>query len=236
MGKHHLLFIGSKARQGKDETANIISKLKGNTYIFHFGDPLKIELTNTERKYPLVIKKDNTVQILDNFAMGRYRHFNLNEVPYLKKILSERQIDKYWGQDGKDREMLQFWGTDYRRRKLTDNYWVNIVDQWIDEIISKKSNKDTYICIPDTRFKNEARLALKYKKHPLFEDTQNTSRYINVQRFNEDGTRYVAEDGDPNHASEIDLDDYEADYTIISKSGIENLELEVVKFLTEMKY
>jgi hypothetical protein len=63
--------------------------------------------------------------------------------------------------------------------------------------------KSGLILIPDTRFKNEAE-TLKL----------NDGYYVKVVRTNEDGTQYITKDRDPQHSSEIDLDDYPADITL----------------------
>jgi hypothetical protein len=59
----------------------------------------------------------------------------------------------------------------------------------------------------DVRFKNEANRIQQEGGH-----------LINVVRMNEDGTRYIATDRPHAHSSETDLDSYNWDFQIVSKS------------------
>ena len=100
---------------------------------------------------------------------------------------------------GKHPKLLQWWGTDYRRAQDPD-YWVK---RAFDSIPA-----DTDILlVPDTRFNNEA-AAIKERGGHL----------IHVVRLNEDGTQYIATDRPANHPGEVQLDDYNWDYEIRSKS------------------
>jgi len=99
----------------------------------------------------------------------------------------------------KDGTLLQFWGTEFRRKMLDWDYWVNKVK----EVIDKEPGKD-YV-IPDTRFKNEARL-IKNSGGEVWKITRPSYKEI---------------DRDPSHKSEVDLDDWEFDEAIINDGTIE---------------
>jgi hypothetical protein len=130
---------------------------------------------------------------------------------------------QYFGWDGKKdengRSLLQYIGTDNVRMKNPD-YWLqsvkNVVDLFSDEF--------DYFIIPDCRFPNEIDL---WKKN----NYNLTS--IHVSRLNQDGLEYqnslTLEQ--KLHISEIALDNYMFDYYIKSKSGIDNLTLEVDKLI-----
>ena len=125
------------------------------------------------------------------------------EVPYLHEIMKERNITEYQGMDDKDSKMLQFWGTNFRRAS-DDNYWVNIIQKQIESF----NGKYRKIYIHDVRFKNE----LTFIK-------DSGGIYIEVMRINSDGERWLDDSRDPNHPSEIDLDNAEFDISVLAHDG-----------------
>lgn len=195
-----IIGLGNRARMGKDYCANYMhSLIPDKSVILHFADKVKEELSNKERKKPLIIKEKNYFKILDN---DNYLTFEENEVPLLKQIFEKRNITEYMGMDEKDRDMLQFWGTDFRRNLINKNYWVNIIDEQV------KQHKNKIILIPDTRFLNE----YHYIKF-------NDGIYIKVLKVNENNEIIYADINFVNHQSEKELDDIKADYTIKAKEG-----------------
>ena len=239
-GKVYVILIGNKARQGKDTVAQYMKKHLDNVHIIHFADPLKMEVMNKFREYPLIHQSPECYILLDTYdnPEGYYPKFKFvlkEEVPYLDEIFKKRNLKEYWGMNGnghdehKDGEMLQFWGTDFRRNLCDENYWVNIIDQWIKEIRDKNEKvlnegKNVYICIPDTRFKNE------YEYLKTLPSTSYIKSFIKIERCKK-GIRFVAKDRDPNHRSEVDLDDVTPDYIIKNDKTLKNLEKETLKFI-----
>ena len=220
-----IIGLGHKARNGKDYTATYMSRMldvKGkNNIILHWADDLYKELENKPRKDPLIkvepgIGGPNTIySLLDRYENGKaiYQIFVDTALPMLHDIMVARGITEYWGMDEKDGPMLQFWGTDYRRRQ-NNNYWIDKIIDKIDRIAEKMPNEILYVFVPDTRFPNEADFLL---------NDNDQSFFIEVERYNADGTRFIATDRDPNHISETGLDKYieegKYDFIIRAKSG-----------------
>lgn len=212
-----LIGIGNKARNGKDSLANYLSEKLPNTVIIHWADSLYEEVTNADRAIPLITRKAIEVFNINGDTTKTIYRYCLytkgagveivtdRDAPELHKIFEDRKINQYDGMDEKDPEMLQWWGTGYKRR-YNKNYWTDRVADKIAKL--EATNKDAIVLIPDTRFKNEYDYLV-----------QNNHTYIRVIRNNEDGTRYIAKDRDPNHPSEIDIDDVDAHYELIAKSG-----------------
>lgn len=211
-----VIGLGHKARQGKDYIAEHIAKLElpdiQRSYVFHFADAIKEEITNSKREQPLIKKLDRygkTYYVLSDNSPNAITPVHLykpEQVPMLHKLFEKRGIEEYWGMDNKDSEMLQFWGTDFRRKFCGNNYWVEILEQKIVELARGKEN--CLILIPDVRFNNELEMILRHN-----------GLYVEVQRYNEDKTRYLAKDRDPQHVSEMELDKAPADYYIMCLSG-----------------
>jgi hypothetical protein len=103
------------------------------------------------------------------------------------------------GMTEKDPVLLQNVGM--RRRKEAPKYWIK---KAFDSI-----PVETNIAVfTDVRFLNEAEFIQSQGGH-----------LINVIRLNEDGSRYISTDRPANHPSETELDDYNFDYTIVSKTA-----------------
>lgn len=214
-----LIAIGHRARHGKDYLAQVFNeKFKGGAFVTHWADPLKEEISNKEREHPLIYsKKDingktwygllNKKSINVDDVIYYYDLLPEERVPYLHKIFLERKINEYWGMDEKDSVMLQFWGTDYRRMMYDPNYWVTKTFNIIKKEILRNSELK-YVLIPDTRFINEVDSVKTLNGH-----------YIKVVRLNEDGSEFRDSSRDPDHPSEKELENYEADLTFYAKSG-----------------
>lgn len=94
-----------------------------------------------------------------------------------------------YGMKAKDAPLLQRIGTNYRH----DNPNV-----WIDSVYLKICDKLPRLAlIPDVRYRNEAK---------FIRDMGGV--LIKLERFNKDGSRYIATDRPADHPSEIDLDEY----------------------------
>lgn len=101
---------------------------------------------------------------------------------------------------GKHAKLLQWWGTEYRRSQDSD-YWIK---QW-KAALNPKAN---IVLTTDMRFLNEA-AAIKSVGGVT----------VQVNRKNQDGTRFIDGSRDPNHVSEVELDGYNYDYEITVKTG-----------------
>lgn len=111
----------------------------------------------------------------------------------------------------KDASLLQYLGTQYGRSKDED-MWVKTCFSEVVKIIAE--NPDTNIFISDLRFPNEA-YHLKnagFKSYKVFRTIENRG---NIGR-------------DPNHSSEIALDDYNGwDYCLDNNGTLEELFLKL---------
>jgi hypothetical protein len=239
MSKKFVIGIGQRARNGKDTVANYIKELRHSHEIcvLHWADALYEEVRNPARQYPLIKRVtvgDATYYNLLHTPYSRnYMLYKAEEIPVIDELMRSRNIEEYWGMNEKDAPILQAWGTNFRRQKVKETYWVDRTSEAISlavqEFESKhlEETKNLYICIPDTRFKNE----FNHVKHQTFA----TGVFVRVVRLNEDGTQYIDADRDPNHPSEADLEGVAADFTLEAKSGdLETLRLKTSQFLDEI--
>jgi len=221
-----VLGIGHKARQGKDTSGNILKKINKNTYIFHFAEALYWEVTNPDRKAPIIIKMESNgltyYKLLSDFDKLTYNVYPSSVVEKIHEIFTKRNIKEYVGMDEKDGEMLQAWGTNYRRALCDENYWVKKTVKSIKKIIDVQTSF-CIVAVCDTRFINEVNAIRELNGY-----------YIDVQRMNEDNTRFLAADRDNNHQSEIELDYIVPDYIIQAKS-IQELENKWIELIPELR-
>lgn len=106
------------------------------------------------------------------------------------------------------RTILQWWGTDFRRKYNGDDYWIK---KFLDKVT--RSDADV-IVVTDVRFPNEA-------------DTirQVGGKLIRVNRI---------QDKKDLHPSEIALDNYRFDWTIINDYSLDILKTFVKQILTHI--
>ena len=102
-------------------------------------------------------------------------------------------------------------------------------DYWVKRAFASIPAGTNLVIFTDVRFKNEAD-AIKAKGGHL----------VKVVRLNEDGTPYIATDRPADHPSETDLDSYNWDHHIVSKSAALTGELaitiaEYIRGLEEQK-
>jgi len=202
--KRLIISIGHKARQGKDTAALHLQKVFG-CRIIHFADALYDEC-----KHSTILYKDNPPTLFLKTYDEDFFHFpNPGEtiINWIKQNALPRDNLPfgaqlyYGGMKEKDGTLLQFWGTEFRRKRFSWDYWV---DKVRDEIVAHPD--DDYI-IPDTRFKNEAKMV---KEMGGF-----VWKIIRVG--------YQAADRDPDHTSEIDLDEWDFDAVILNDGTIPEL-------------
>jgi hypothetical protein len=221
-----LIGLGHRARNGKDSVADFIANTYPNVSIYHFADPLKEEVMNKKRKIPLIYRYKNKYSKHFWYNVWshdeEYRSIAEEDLPFLHEIFTERQIEEYWGMDGnghdehKDGPMLQFWGTEWRRERFSQRYWVKKTeDYFMENFYWNHQDENSFFLLPDTRFKNE----VKWLKDMDMLYDRIRGIYIEVIRYNDDGTRYYAPDRDPNHPSETGLKGYAPDFKIEAVSG-----------------
>ncbi|KKN03321.1 hypothetical protein LCGC14_1108860 [marine sediment metagenome] len=216
-----MIGLGHRARNGKDTVANMLKEQLGNVEIIHWADGVYEECTNRNTAYPL-IKQEFTgpskiyYSVLDDKQTGaRIAISNISD-PFLHNIFTKRNITEYQGMISKDPEILQFWGTNFRRTLCDPNYWVKLTMKKANTLALNMDRG--VIIIPDTRFINEAEAV-----------TINKGFYVRVVRIKEDGSQYIADDRDPNHPSEAELEGYPASSTLTAKN-IPELQIQVHNF------
>jgi hypothetical protein len=216
-----MIGLGHRARNGKDTVANMLKEKLENVEIIHWADGVYEECTNRNTNYPLIIKEFNTsnkiyYSVLHDKQTGERIAISSTSDPFLHNIFTKRGITKYHSMKEKDPEILQFWGTNFRRTLCDPNYWVKLTMAKANTLASK-INRGAII-IPDTRFINEAEAV-----------TINEGFYVKVVRINKDGSQYIANDRDPNHPSEAELEGYPVSSTLIAKN-VPELQIQVNQF------
>jgi len=244
-----LVGLGNKARNGKDYSAKIIqNELSGICKILHWADALYEEVSNKKREYPLIRKtsedpEDMTYILFDKeeiyemaphqATLSQWSHPSKTVTCYRTvsndKVLHElmkTRLDEsgcYYGMDYKDPLLLQYWGTNYRR-KYDSDYWIKAAKRSIDNLLAKRKDLLKVILMPDTRFKNE----YDFIKN-------NGGIYIKVIAT-VDGKQYIDPKRDPNHPSEVALDDVPYDFLIKAERGdLESLSAQALAIAGEIK-
>ena len=215
-GKRLIIGFGHKARQGKDTAASHLQELF-ECRVVHFADALYEEC-----RHATILYKEDTSQLYcktgneDFFSYGRPEK---TIAAWIKDNGEKRPgipFDAdyfYGGMKEKDAALLQFWGTEFRRKKFHWNYWIDKVREEIHE-----HPEDDFL-IPDTRFKNEAEMIRKMGGH--------------VWKIDRPG--YQVTDRDPNHLSEIDLQDWDFDAVFQNNSTIGDLQQKVELHFRKLK-
>ena len=162
--------------------------------------------------------KDSVAKFMSDKLDGKT--IIVHNADYLKYIAQQ-----YMGWDGnKDdsgRTLLQWLGTDKIRLSMQRPlYWI----ERSCDIIEILSSKFDYFIIPDTRFKNEI-----YYPKARFPEFVTSIRIIRLDYKNKLSEKQRM------HISEIDLMGFHHDHHIRSKSGLQHLELEVDKFINQLK-
>lgn len=231
MNKHLVVGLGHKARAGKDSAAGFIKESFDNVVILHFADDLYEEVSNKNRKAPLIQRSKSQSEyiysLLHSEHLGNDFVYSIrlqSEVPILHDIFTQRGINEYWGMDEKDAPMLQFWGTEYRRKQI-DNYWVQKVHDKLETLFS--SDQQYIIVIADTRFPNEVEfiqsLGSLYNCNGV---------YVKIERLNEDGSVFIDPSRNHGHPSEVSLNNTPAFKILRAKTGdLESLKIQAQKLI-----
>lgn len=135
----------------------------------------------------------------------------------LLKFICKNYFDWDGAKDDEGREILQYVGTDIIR-SIKPDYWVDSVKK----ILSFFPDEWDYVLIPDCRFPGEC---------TRWNDDWDITT-VRVIRKNFNSPLTIEQQ---NHISETALDDWNFDYVIESESGLDNLSIEVCKFVKWME-
>jgi len=158
--------------------------------------------------------KDSVAELLKEKLPGR--SLIIHNADYLKYVARQ-----YLGWDGqkneKGRAVLQFLGTDRVRIGLNKPlFWIEKTCDVIEILLDEYD----YFLVADCRFVNECHLpAARFPNKTI---TLKVERLNHQNRLTEEQRR---------HPSETSLDNYHFDYIIQSESGLDNLSVEVDKFI-----
>lgn len=155
--------------------------------------------------------KDTAGEAVVDFYNRRRRHVIDSHTTFLPKFYPEAKLFKFadelyrvcreeYGMKEKDAPLLQKVG-EGRRNEFG-------LDYWIKQLAPKIAAFKGVAVITDARYTNEADWVKSVGGHT-----------INVRRINGDGTPFVTDDRDPNFISEVQLDGYNYDHYIFSKSA-----------------
>jgi len=162
--------------------------------------------------------KDSTAKFLKEKLNGKT--LILHFADYLK-LIAKSYLGWSGEKDAEGRTLLQWLGTDRVRIELNRPlFWVESVC----DAIEITSNKYDFFCVPDCRFPNEV-----YYPKARFPGLATS---INIIRNNFDNGLSKKQ---KNHLSETSLDNFNFDYVIESENGLDKLEVEVDKFLKNMR-
>jgi len=128
-----------------------------------------------------------------------------------------------FGMRSKNSELLQTVGTNLFRIHVCNNIWIETLFQQI------KEEQPQVAIITDVRFLNEA-AALRHIHSEMGDYLgEYASYHVNVKRLDPiTGDQYIATDRNPNHASEVELDDYTGyNYYLVNSGTIQDLRRQV---------
>ena len=131
------------------------------------------------------------------------------------KFICTKYFDWDGNKDEKGRTILQRIGTDVVRTQEPD-YWVGFVKS----VLELFPDEWDYVLIPDCRFANEVE-SFKRDGWP--------TKSVRITRTNFESSLTEEQ---KNHISETALDYYEFDYYVYSESGLEELEQEIIKLVS----
>ncbi|MCE5220035.1 MAG: hypothetical protein LLF98_01905 [Clostridium sp.] len=158
--------------------------------------------------------KDTTSLILKEKLESKNKKVLIAHYADLLKYEAKQFFNWNGLKDEQGRHILQYIGTDVIRAK-NPNYWVDFVK----EFLTMFQNEWDYVIIPDCRFPNEC------EAWKIDGWSNVTVRVVRGNFISNLTTEQL------NHPSETALDDYKFDYYIHNDSGIDELKLEIDKFI-----
>jgi hypothetical protein len=155
--------------------------------------------------------KDSAAYAIQDYA----RRFSLPDVRIFKFATAlYQECEEHHGMIGKDAPLLQKVGL--QRRQQNENYW-------IDRLKFAMGDFKGISLITDVRFKNEAQWI-----------RDNGGFLVDVTRLNSDSSYFIATDRPADHPSETELDHYDFDAYIVTKTGQQALAAEIA--ITQFNY
>jgi hypothetical protein len=215
-----VIGIGNRARNGKDTAAEAImnhaSRLGLPSWKLSWADALYQEVNRyLEHSAFLTAGPNISHGIIENGV-------DEIKIPLWVKPTPDAEISTR-APFGKHAKLLQWWGTEFRRAE-NPNYWVEKVTDTIKEF--ERINPRIVVLVPDTRFFNEAQAIKSMGGYTL-----------NVSRLTDGGQFYLDPSRDAYHLSETELEGYNWDFKISSKSKelTEKLAIAVFEHILESR-
>lgn len=202
MKRPYLIGLGHKARQGKDTVGGFLAER--GFVVLHFADALKAQATrygwSPDEKNILATElfERNTEKPLAAFV----------EDGIFQALLSDIEAGVVGGVT-----FLQWLGS--YRRSQDQNYWVNITMRAAIEHL--KAGTSVAIC--DMRYTNEADAISSMDTSVAWPYVVDVVRLKHGVLDGIIGEQYIDPDRDPNHPSEVDLDEYEFDDLLVALDG-----------------
>lgn len=169
--------------------------------------------------------KTTMANIMKKQLESKGYHVVITQYAYYIKDLAKRYLSWNGLKDDKGRELLQTLGTSVIRQKLNKpNFHVGR----ICEDIEICQDCVDYVIVDDARFLNE----IYYPKAMFGEKVIS----VRINRINSDGTKYISSltKEQQEHISEIELDEFNFDFTITA-SNIEELEHCAVELIADIE-
>jgi hypothetical protein len=162
--------------------------------------------------------KDSTAIILRDYFELRHEKSIVLHYADMLKFVCKLCFDWNGIKDENGRHILQHVGTNLARRNYP-TVWVDIVIALTKALFIDYD----YVIVADFRFPDE---------HKTWVEEGFDTITIKVVRKNFESPLTLEQQS---HPSETALDDYEFDYTIESENGLDNLKIEVEKFIGYLK-
>lgn len=143
-------------------------------------------------------KNELAKELVKTYCQAGYyaKQYNFSDALY--------NVARFFGMKEKNPRLLQALGTEVGR-SLNENMWIDLLDYKLEE------EKPDVAIIADVRFPNEWHYI---HDHPW------KSLTVRIDRYNEDGTRFISDDRDPNHISETSLDGWDWDHIVFNKKPL----------------
>jgi hypothetical protein len=219
IGEVGVLFgIGHKCRQGKDVMGAYLSENYG-FHVTHFADALKREAERVGWDPNNANTKNVSAREFYTKLMNEYGCAPREILAYPNEIVAQTHayMCDHPIADDSATTFLQWYGTEFRRAQDPD-YWVaRCFENILAHVSSFSFSGMRRVAICDMRFVSEYRAIQGTMRRAVtgFFPIRVT---FDVCRLNEDSTPFVADDRDPTHPSECQLDCIPHDFKIRARS------------------